>query len=136
MTPEALLDLAREAMMKAYAPYSGFFVGAALLTKSGKVYQGCNIENAAHTPTCCAERTAFFKAVSEGEREFQAIAVVGGKGGNVTGLFPPCGVCRQVMMEFCQPDFLIYMGKENGGYEAVPLEKLLPYGFSSGKCMQ
>ena len=89
MTPEALLDLAKEAMMRAYAPYSGFFVGAALLTRSGKVYQGCNIENAAHTPTCCAERTAFFKAISEGEREFQAIAVVGGKEGTSRGFFRP-----------------------------------------------
>ena len=129
MTPETLLSMAKEAMMKAYAPYSGFFVGAALLTKSGKVYTGCNIENGAFSPTNCAERTAFFKAVSEGERDFAAIAVVGGKGGQITGLCSPCGVCRQVMQEFCGPDFLIYMGKENDGYEAISLKDLLPYGF-------
>ena len=129
MTPETLLSMAKEAMMKAYAPYSGFFVGAALLTKSGKVYTGCNIENGAFSPTNCAERTAFFKAVSEGERDFAAIAVVGGKGGESTGLCSPCGVCRQVMQEFCGPDFLIYMGKENDGYEAIALKDLLPYGF-------
>ena len=121
--------MAKEAMMRAYAPYSGFFVGAALLTKSGKVYTGCNIENGAFSPTNCAERTAFFKAVSEGERDFAAIAVVGGKGGEITGLCSPCGVCRQVMQEFCGPDFLIYMGKENDGYEAIALKDLLPYGF-------
>lgn len=135
MTPEALLALAKEAMMRAYAPYSGYFVGAALLTKDGKVYQGCNVENASYTPTCCAERTAFFKAVTEGERDFAAIAVVGGKRGRLTGLFPPCGVCRQVMMEFCGPEFVIYMGKENGGYETAALSELLPYGFSSGAHM-
>lgn len=135
MTPQELLALAKEAMMRAYAPYSGYFVGAALLTKSGTVYQGCNVENASYTPTCCAERTAFFKAVTEGEREFAAIAVVGGKQGRITGMFPPCGVCRQVMMEFCGPDFMIYMGKEDGGYEAVTLAGLLPYGFSSGEHM-
>lgn len=135
MTPEALLDLAKEAMMRAYAPYSGFFVGAALLTRSGKVYQGCNIENAAHTPTCCAERTAFFKAVSEGEREFAAIAVVGGRQGEITGLFPPCGVCRQVMQEFCGPDFPVYLGKENNQFVTVALKDLLPFGFSSREHM-
>ena len=135
MTPEALLDLAKEAMMRAYAPYSGFFVGAALLTRSGKVYQGCNIENAAHTPTCCAERTAFFKAVSEGEREFAAIAVVGGRQGEITGLFPPCGVCRQVMQEFCGPDFPVYLGKENNQFMTATLEDLLPFGFSGSEHM-
>ena len=130
MKPETLLSLAKEAMMKAYAPYSGFFVGAALLTKSGKVYTGCNIENGAYTPTNCAERTAFFKAVSEGEREFEAIAVAGGHGGVITGLCPPCGVCRQVMQEFCGPEFLIYMGKENGAWETATLKDLLPWGFT------
>ena len=130
MTPEKLVRLAAEAMEKAYAPYSGYFVGAALLTKAGKVYTGCNIENSAYGPTNCAERTAFFKAVSEGERDFAAIAVVGGKGGEITGIFPPCGVCRQVMQEFCGPDFLIHMGGKNGEIQTVSLENLLPYGFS------
>ena len=130
MEPLELLALAKNAMLRAYAPYSGFMVGAALLTKSGNVYTGCNIENASYSPTNCAERTAFFKAVSEGEREFAAIAVVGGQNGVITGLCPPCGVCRQVMQEFCEPTFPIYMGKENDGYEAVTLVELLPYGFS------
>lgn len=130
MLPEQLLSMAKEAMLRAYAPYSGFFVGAALLTKSGKVYTGCNIENAAFGPTNCAERTAFFKAVSEGERDFAAIAVVGGRGGTITGLCAPCGVCRQVMQEFCGPDFMIYMGKDNDGYETATLKDLLPYGFT------
>ena len=129
MTPEQLLSMAKEAMLSAYAPYSGFFVGAALLTKAGKVYTGCNIENAAYTPTNCAERTAFFKAVSQGEREFAAIAVVGGRGGRITGLCSPCGVCRQVMQEFCGPDFLIYMGGKDGEIQTVSLQELLPFGF-------
>ena len=130
MKPEELLTMAKEAMKKAYAPYSGFYVGAALLAKSGQVYTGCNIENASFSPTNCAERTAFFKAVSEGEREFEAIAVVGGKGGEITGLCTPCGVCRQVMQEFCGPDFRIHMGKEKGGFETRTLRDLLPLSFT------
>ena len=129
MSAEKLCALALEAMQHAYAPYSGYKVGAALLCKDGSIYQGCNIENAAYGPTNCAERTAFFKAVYDGKREFAAIAVCGGKDGVVTGAFPPCGVCRQVMREFCDTDFVIYMvGAE--GYEAVTLEQLLPYSFS------
>jgi len=130
MTPEMLVAMATEAMRKAYAPYSGFFVGAALLTNEGNVYTGCNIENAAFGPTNCAERTAFFKAVSEGVRDFQSIAVVGGKGGEITGFFPPCGVCRQVMQEFCGPEFLIHMGGAHGEIRTVTLAELLPFGFS------
>ena len=130
MKPQELLALAKDAMQKAYAPYSGFYVGAALLAASGKVYTGCNIENAAFSPTNCAERTAFFKAVSEGEREFRAIAVVGGTGGEITGLCSPCGVCRQVMQEFCDPDFQIFMGKANDEYEICTLRELLPYAFA------
>lgn len=98
-----MIELAMKQLQFSYTPYYGFKVGAALLTKSGKIYTGCNIENAAYTPTNCAERTAFFKAVSEGEREFQAICVVGGKDGVLTDYAAPCGVCRQVMMEFCDP---------------------------------
>ena len=135
MTPEELVPQALAAMKFAYVPYSGFTVGAALLTKSGKVYRGCNIENAAYGPSNCAERTAIFKAVSEGEREFAAIAVVGGKDGVAADIFPPCGVCRQVMQEFCAPDFMIYMGRGDDSYEAVPLEQLLPYGFNAAKYM-
>ena len=136
MTPEELVRQALAAMKFAYVPYSGFTVGAALLTKSGKVYLGCNIENAAYGPSNCAERTAFFKAVSEGEREFAAIAVVGGKDGDAADIFPPCGVCRQVMQEFCGPDFMIYMGRSDDSYVAVRLEDFLPYGFSAGKYMK
>ena len=96
MNDRDLVKIAIEAMQKSYSPYSNFKVGAALLTKQGKVYTGCNIENAAYGPTNCAERTAFFKAISEGEKEFSKIAIVGGKDGNITNLFMPCGVCRQV----------------------------------------
>lgn len=102
MTDKELLKIATEQLNNSYSPYSNFKVGAALLTKSGKVYTGCNIENASFSPTVCAERTAFFKAISEGEREFCSIAIVGG---NKECL--PCGVCRQVMAEFCKPDFKV-----------------------------
>lgn len=135
MTPEQLCQLAIEAMAHAYVPYSGYRVGAALLCADGKVYQGCNIENASYTPTVCAERTAFFKAVYDGEREFTAIAVCGGKDGKITGTFPPCGVCRQVMREFCQDDFVIYMIGENGTFEAHTLAEILPYSFSAKEHM-
>ena len=136
MTAEKLCELAKEAMQRAYAPYSGFKVGAALLCKDGTVYQGCNIENAAYGPTNCAERTAIFKAVYDGQREFAAIAVCGGKDGVITGSFPPCGVCRQVMREFCEDDFVIYMVGENGSYHAVTLSQLLPFSFSAKEHMQ
>jgi cytidine deaminase len=129
MLPEQLLSMAKEAMLRAYAPYSGFFVGAALLTKTGKVYTGCNIENAAFSPTNCAERTAFFKAVSEGERDFAAIAVVGGRGGTITGLCAPCGVCRQVMQEFCGPDFEVIMSTGPDSFMVKPFREILPYIF-------
>jgi cytidine deaminase len=135
MTPEKLCELAKEAMTRSYSPYSGFKVGAALLCADGTVYQGCNIENASYTPTVCAERTAFFKAVSEGNREFAALAVCGGKDGVITGRFPPCGVCRQVMREFCKDDFPVYLVTADG-YEAVTLADLLPYGFSAEEHMQ
>ena len=130
MTKENLIGLAREAMTHAYAPYSGFKVGAALLCADGTVYEGCNIENASYGPTVCAERTAIFKAVYDGRRDFEAIAVCGGKDGVITGFFPPCGVCRQVMSEFCGPDFLIYMIGPEGACETHTLAELLPFGFS------
>ena len=135
MTPEELVTLAKEAMTRAYAPYSGFFVGAALLCADGTVYQGCNIENAAYGPTNCAERTAFFKAVYDGHRDFKAIAICGGKGGTITGAFPPCGVCRQVMREFCDDDFLVYLVNERG-YETRTLSQLLPDSFRADTHMQ
>ena len=134
MTPEKLIELAKEAMMHAYAPYSGFYVGAALLCADGTVYQGCNIENAAYGPTNCAERTAFFKAVYDGHRDFTAIAVVGGKEGKITGSFPPCGVCRQVMREFVEDDFMIYMGGKDG-YESMTMAQILPAGFKASEHM-
>ena len=128
MTPEKLVELARKAMTRSYSPYSGYKVGAALLCKDGTVYQGCNIENASYTPTVCAERTAFFKAISDGKREFEAIAVCGGKDGVITGAFPPCGVCRQVMREFCEDDFKVLLVNDRG-FEEVTLSQLLPHSF-------
>ena len=134
MTPEQLVSMAKEAMTHAYAPYSGYQVGAALLCADGSVYCGCNIENASYTPTVCAERTAFFKAVYDGHRAFSAIAVCGGKDGVITSQFPPCGVCRQVMREFCEDDFALYLvGPE--GFETVTLSQILPYSFSAKKHM-
>lgn len=127
---QKMIDLAIEQLQYSYTPYSHFKVGAALLTKDGKLYTGCNIENAAYTPTNCAERTAFFKAVSEGEREFRAICIVGGKDGVLTEYAAPCGVCRQVMMEFCNPEtfhIILATGKEQ--YEIFMLKELLPLGF-------
>lgn len=125
-----LIRMAFAAMQKAYVPYSGYKVGAALLTASGKVYTGCNIENASYTPTVCAERTAFFKAVSDGERVFTKIAIVGGKGGEVTDYFVPCGVCRQVMSEFCDDDFSVIIAKTESDYLLKTLNDLLPCRFS------
>lgn len=136
MTKEELVALAVEAMGHAYVPYSGYQVGAALLASDGRVYQGCNIENASYTPTVCAERTAFFKAVYDGVRDFSAIAVVGGKNGEITGFFPPCGVCRQVMREFCRDDFTVYLGGANGEIQTLTLTDLLPYSFSAAEYMQ
>ena len=130
MDNKELIRQALEAREMAYAPYSGFKVGAALLTKEGRVYKGCNIENAGYTPTNCAERTAFFKAVSEGEREFSAIAIVGGKGDLPTDYAYPCGVCRQVMMEFCDPEtFQIILAVSRDKYDIFTLKELLPFGF-------
>ena len=126
----SLIENAIEARKNAYTPYSHFAVGAALLGKSGRIYTGCNIENAAYTPTNCAERTAFFKAVSEGVKEFDAICIVGGKGGVVTEYAPPCGVCRQVMMEFCDPEtFQIILAVDAKQYDIYTLKEMLPKGF-------
>ncbi len=130
MNDKELVKVAFDAMQKAYAPYSGYKVGAALLSKSGAVYTGCNIENASYSPTNCAERTAFFKAISEGEREFSKIAIVGGKDGVVTDMFMPCGVCRQVMAEFCDSDFRIIVARSEDDFTVFPLSELLPFGFS------
>lgn len=135
MTKEELVALATEAMGHAYAPYSGYKVGAALLTADGAIYQGCNIENASFTPTICAERTALFKAVYDGKRDFEAIAVVGGKDGVITGIFPPCGVCRQALREFCRDDLKVFLGGADGQITCLTLKELLPYSFSAAEYM-
>ena len=129
MEYKSLMDKALEARKKSYSPYSHFCVGAALLCKNGKVYTGCNIENAAYTPTNCAERTAIFKAVSEGEREFEAIAIVGGKENEDGEFCAPCGVCRQVMAEFCDKDFKIVLGNAKE-ITVYTLAEMLPYSFT------
>lgn len=128
MTDLELMRLAEDARAYSYTPYSGFAVGAALLTKSGKVYTGCNIENASYTPTVCAERTAVFKAVSEGEKEFAAIAIIGGPAGEKGRFCAPCGVCRQVLREFCALDFRILLGSVDK-VQAYTLGELLPTSF-------
>lgn len=131
MDRKQLVSEALAAREFAYTPYSGFAVGAALLTKDRKIYRGCNIESATYTPTNCAERTAFFKAVSEGERSFEAIAIVGGPAGKPPVDFCfPCGVCRQVMAEFCKEDFKIIIGKSEEEYEEYTLDDILPHMFS------
>jgi len=131
MRKEELIGNAMAAMKNAYSPYSEFCVGAALLTKKGKVYTGCNIENSSYSVTNCAERTAFFSAVKNGERQFSAIAIVGGKKGRVEDYCPPCGVCRQVMNGFCDKNFKIYL--YNGvEIKTYTLDELLPQGFKLG----
>ena len=129
MTDKELVLKAIDSMKNSYSPYSRFKVGTALLTENGKIYTGCNIENVAFGPSICAERVAFFKAISEGEKNFSKIAVVGGKNGVITSPTPPCGVCRQVMREFCSDDFEILIVKENENYDKVLLKDLLPHSF-------
>ena len=126
---KALMIEAQKARKKSYSPYSHYCVGAALLTKSGKIYTGCNIENAGYSATNCAERTAIFKAVSEGERDFEAIAIIGGREGTTSPFCSPCGVCRQVIAEFCKKDFKIILGNEEK-QQIFTLETLLPYAFT------
>ena len=126
---KTLMRMAQEARNNSYSPYSHFRVGAALLTKSGKVYTGCNIENASFSATNCAERTAIFKAVSEGERDFLALAIVGGREGETADFCAPCGICRQVISEFCPKNFKILLGNEDK-FEEYTLEQLLPLAFS------
>ena len=130
MTDKELYKLAIKAMEYSYSPYSDCKVGAALLCKNGKVFTGTNIENAAFGPTVCAERVAIFKAVSEGEKEFLKIAVVGGKSGVINGIFAPCGVCRQVLREFCDDDFEILLGETEDSFKKVTLKDLFPLSFS------
>lgn len=135
MNYEELIKTATEMTKRSYVPYSHFHVGAALLDTNGKVWTGCNIENAAYGPSNCAERTAVFKAVSEGAREFEAIAVVGGpedENGKVQiqDFCPPCGVCRQVLSEFCDRDFKIILANGKGEQKVFTLAELLPESFS------
>ncbi|MCI7814694.1 MAG: cytidine deaminase [Lachnospiraceae bacterium] len=131
-TERELILAAYEAQRYSYSPYSNFQVGAALLGKNGEVYLGCNIENAAYSPTNCAERTAFFKAVSQGCRQFEAIAIVGNKKGEQGDYCPPCGVCRQVMAEFCHPDeFKVILARSPEEYRVYRLRELLPFGFGN-----
>lgn len=133
MNYRELMQSAIEAREHSYSPYSNYRVGAALLSESGKVYCGCNVENAAYSPGICAERTAFVKAVSEGERSFRAIAIVGGPADGAPEVAHPCGVCRQVMMEFCNPEtFEIVLGTSVKEYQVYALEELLPLGFGPG----
>ena len=130
MTDVELIEKAKEAARASYSPYSGFTVGAALITKDGKLYLGCNIESASYSPTCCAERTAFFKAVSDGERQFSKIAIVGGKGLDFKDFSPPCGVCRQVLSELLNQDtpIILSIGTE---VEIYTIAELLPVQFNS-----
>jgi len=138
MTDKELIKEAFSAREYSYSPYSHFAVGAALLTADGKVYKGCNIENASYTPTNCAERTAFFKAVSEGERNFCKIAIVGGFADKPVEEYAyPCGVCRQVMEEFCNPKtFEIIVAVSEDKYIKNKLEEVLPYGFGPGNLLK
>ena len=135
MNYDVLIQRAKDAMAHSYSPYSGYKVGAALLCADGTIYEGCNIENASYSPTICAERTAFFKAIYDGHRNFTAIAICGGKNGVITGSFPPCGVCRQVMREFCDDDFTVILIGD-GSYETRTLGQLLPDSFRADTHMQ
>lgn len=129
MTNLELINIAKEAMKNSYSPYSNFAVGAALLSSDGEIFTGCNIENASYTPTNCAERTAFFKAVSEGVYNFDKIAIVGGQDGEIQDFCTPCGVCLQVMREFCDDDFKIIMTNKDDKIIEKSLIELLPFGF-------
>lgn len=130
MTDRELVDLCIKARENSYSPYSKFCVGAALLTKSGKVYTGCNVENASYGACTCAERTAISKAVSDGEREFEAIAICGAlHGDKIREPVAPCGICRQTMAEFCDGDFRVLLAKD-GGFESYKLSELLPLSFN------
>jgi len=128
---QKLMSTAIEYRKRSYSPYSGYQVGAALLSADGEIFGGCNIENASFSPTNCAERTALFKAVSEGKKDFVAIAVVGGKAGDNLEFCTPCGVCRQALVEFCDPKtFVVYLGTGTEEYKGYLLEELLPYSFT------
>lgn len=132
MTNKELMIKANEARKNSYAPYSNYKVGAALEAKSGKVYLGCNIENAAYSPSMCAERVAFYKAISEGEKEFVKIAIIGGKGEDISMICAPCGVCRQVMSEHCDNKFTLILGSVDN-FKEYTLEDILPLAFTKNE---
>ena len=133
MDKKDLFKLAKDAMKNSYAPYSNYNVGAVLLCKSGNTYKGCNIENASYSLTNCAERTALFSAISNGEKEFEAICIVGGKNGEITDYAMPCGACRQVLAEFCDEDFKVYVGINENDIIEFKLCELLPFSFNKLK---
>lgn len=133
MEKKKLFISAMQALQSSYAPYSNYNVGAALLTEKGNIYKGCNIENASYSSTCCAERTALFSAISNGERDFDAICIVGGKNGKITDYAMPCGVCRQVLSEFCNENFKVYVGINEDNIKEFKLGELLPHSFDKSK---
>lgn len=133
MDKKDLFILAKEAMKNSYAPYSNYNVGAALFCKNGNVYKGCNIENASYSLTNCAERTTLFSAIANGEKEFAAICVVGGKNGEICDYAMPCGACRQALAEFCNEDFKVYIGINENNIKEYTLNELLPYSFNKSK---
>ena len=133
MNKKDLFILAKEVMKNSYAPYSNYNVGAALLCKSGNIYKGCNIENASYSLTNCAERTAIFTAISNGEKDFEAICIVGGKKGKIINYAMPCGACRQVLAEFCDADFQVFVGSNENDIKEYKLSDLLPYSFDKSK---
>ena len=133
MDKKDLFNTAKDAMNQSYAPYSNYNVGAALLCKNGNVYKGCNVENASYSLTNCAERTALFTAIANGENEFEAICIVGGKNGVITDYAMPCGACRQVLSEFCVEDFKVYVGINENNIKKFKLSELTPYSFNKSK---
>ena len=133
MNKKDLFALAKDAMENSYAPYSEYNVGAVLLCKNGNIYKGCNIENASYSLTNCAERTALFSAISNGENEFEAICIVGGKNGVITDYAMPCGACRQALSEFCDADFKVYVGISEDNVKEFTLGELLPCSFNNSK---
>ena len=133
MNKKELFKVAKDAMLNSYAPYSNYNVGAALLTKEGNIFKGCNVENSSYGVTNCAERTALFSAISNGEKEFEAICIVGGKNGVITDYAMPCGVCRQSLSELCNSDFKVYVGIDENNIKTFTLGELLPYSFDKSK---
>ena len=133
MNKKDLFNLAKEAMKTSYAPYSNYNVGAALLCKNGNLYKGSNVENASYSLTNCAERTALFSAIANGEKEFDAICIVGGKNGEITDYAMPCGACRQALAEFCNADFKVYIGIKEDDIKEFNLGDLLPCSFDKSK---